>query len=496
MNHRLVSRVTGILLLLEAGAMVMCGIFSWLDVVPGDKPASHALLLSAGITSGIGLFLFALGGFRKKHDRIPKREAVAIVGLGWVLSGLCGAFPFLFCAPYLNLAEAIFESVSGLTTTGGTVIPDLTAWPRGLLLWRSASNWLGGIGILVLFVMVLSQMGVGTKSLFMLESSYRAGESGAARIKDNSFTLLKVYLTLTFTCMVGLRMFGLSWFDAVCHAFSAISTGGFSPHNASVGYYSAWQNGVYIELWLSFFMLASGLNFLIYVLLSKKQWKRCQKQEDAWWFLGLALSSALLIAGGISVEHGESYWTALRGSIFVVSSLASCCGFGTVDYDQWPAFGKILLAALMIIGGCAGSTSGGIKAGRFVIFLKSTLQEITRTFRPNQVFRLQMGGRTLDDDARKQTMVFIAMFGFIIVGSTFLVGLLEVGTGISMETCVGSVLACISNVGPGFDAVGPTTNFSSLRPATMIFLSWVMILGRLELFALLVLFLPRIWRKY
>jgi trk system potassium uptake protein TrkH len=496
MNHRLVSRVTGILLLIEAMAMASCGAFAFFDVVPGDSKAATALLLASGITAVLGLVMAAIGGLRKKYDRIPRREAVAIVGIGWVLSGLCGSFPFLLCPPYLSVAESIFESVSGLTTTGATVITDLTKWPRGLLLWRCATNWLGGIGILVLFVMVLSQIGVGGKSLFMHESSFRGGESGAARVKDNSLILLKVYLSLTAACMVGLRFFDLSWFDAICHSFSAISTGGFSPHNASIGYYSSWGNGVFIELWLSMFMLASGLNFLIYVLIAKKAWKRARQQEDTWWFLALVIGSALLIAAGIACQGEQSFWAALRGTIFVVSSIASCCGFGTVDYDQWPAFGKVLLAALMIIGGCAGSTSGGIKVGRFIVFIKSSFQEITRTFRPNQVFRLQLGGRTLDDEARRHVMIFIAIFGFIIVGATILVGLLEAGTDISMETCVGAVLACISNVGPGFDAVGPTTNYAELRPMTMLFLSWVMILGRLELFALLVLFVPKIWRKY
>jgi trk system potassium uptake protein TrkH len=496
MNRRLVSRIVGILLLLEAVAMLACSLFAWLDVIVGDLGAAVALVKSAGATSLAGVMLVLAGGWRAKYHRIPRREAVAIVGLGWILSGLCGALPFLFCPPYLNFPEALFESVSGLTTTGATAIPDLTAWPRGILLWRAVTNWLGGIGILVLFVIVLSQMGVGGKSLFMRESSFRGGDSGVTRVKDNSFLLLKVYLSLTATCALGLRAMGLTWFNAIAHSFAAIATGGFSPHNASVGYYSSWPNGVYIEVWLGLFMLASGVNFVIYALVAQGRWDRVREQEDAVWFLALALGSAVLIAAGMAAIGQQPFWTALRGTFFIVSSVASCCGFGTVDYDQWPAFGKILLAALMIVGGCAGSTAGGIKVGRFIVFLKASAQEITRVFRPNQVFRLRVGGQSLDEESRRQAIVFIAMFGFIIVGSTLVVGLLEAGNGVSMETCIGSILACISNVGPGFDAVGPTTNYSALRPLTQVFLSWVMILGRLELFALLVLFFPRVWKKY
>jgi trk system potassium uptake protein TrkH len=496
MNPRLVLRTTGMLLMLEALAMAACGLFALLDVVDGVGRAAGELFMAAGMTAGVALAMIAAGGGGRFKNRLTRRDAVLIVGLGWVLSGLFGALPFLLCPPHLGFSEALFESVSGLTTTGGTVIPDLTLWPRGVLLWRAVTNWLGGIGILVLFVMVLSRMGVGGKSLFMRESSFRGGESGAARVKDNSLMLLKVYLLLTAACAAGLRAMGLSWFNAVTHAFAAIATGGFSPHNASVGHYSKWGNGVFIEVWLGVFMLLSGVNFVVYVLIAKKRWERLREHADALWFLALALGSALLIAAGIAATGGQPFPEALRGSFFVVASAASCCGFSTADYDQWPAFGKIVLAALMIIGGCAGSTAGGIKVGRFVVFLKSSVHEVIRSFRPNQVFRLRMGGRTLDDESRREVMVFIAMFGFIIVGSTVVVALLENGTGITMETAVGSVLACISNVGPGFDAVGPTENFSQLRAPTQVFLSWVMILGRLELFALLVLFVPGAWRKY
>lgn len=496
MNFPIVLRITGILLILEAFAMVVCGLFARFDVVAGDETAMLALFRSAGITGLVGTAMMFAGGWRLTVHRIPRRDAVAIVGLGWVLSGVCGALPFMLCPPHLGFAEGMFEAVSGLTTTGATVIGDLGEWPRGIILWRAVTNWLGGIGILVLFVMVLSHIGEGGKSLFKYESSYRGGESRAARAKDNSLILFQVYLFLTASCAIGLRVLGLSWFDSITHSFSTISTGGFSPHNASVGYFSSWANGPLIEIWIAIFMLAGALNFLIYILIARKRWDQLRAQEDAGWFLALTLGSAVLIAAVISITDARPFIPVLRGTFFTVSSIATSTGFGTVNFDQWPAFGKIVLALLMILGGCAGSTAGGIKTGRFVVFLKSSVHEIIRSFRPNQYFRLRMGGRSLDEESRRQVMVFIAMFGFIIVGSTLVIGLFEAGTGITMETCIGAVLACICNTGPGFDAVGPTANYAHLRPVSHVFLAWLMILGRLELFALLVLFFPSAWRRY
>lgn len=496
MNFPIVSRVIGILLVLEAMAMVGCGLFAWLDVVPGDGRDMPALFQAAGITALAGVVMASAGGWKLSVHRIPRRDAVAIVGLGWVLCGVCGALPFMLCPPHLGFAGGLFESVSGLTTTGATVIGDLSDWPRGIILWRAVTNWLGGIGILVLFVIVLSHIGEGGKSLFMYESSYRGGESRAARVKDNSIILFKVYFALTAICATGLRVLGLSGFDSITHAFSTISTGGFSPHNASVGYYSSRANGPLIEIWIGIFMLAGALNFLVYVLIARKRWDLLRVQEDAVWFLCLALGSALLIASIISITESQPFFHVLRGTFFSVATVASSTGFVTVDFDQWPAFGKILLAAIMIVGGCAGSTAGGIKTGRLVVFMKSSVHEIIRSFRPNRYFRLRMSGRSVDEESRRQVMAFIAMFGFIIIGSTLTFALLEAGTGVSMETSIGSVLACMCNVGPGFDAVGPTANYAHLRPATHTFLAWLMILGRLELFALLVLFFPSAWRRY
>jgi len=496
MNHRLVSRITGILLLLEALAMVACGLFARFDVVAGDEPAMIALFRSAAITGGTGLALMLAGGLRMAVKRIPRREAVLVVGLGWLLSSAFGGLPYVLCPPHMDMAAAFFESASGFTTTGSSVMSDIEAWPRGMLLWRSMTQWLGGIGILVLFVAVLSYLGLGAKSLFQNESSFRGGESGLARIQDTSLALLRIYGAFTAACAVGLRAMGMSWFNAVCHSMTTVSTGGFSPHNTSVAHYYKWSNGWLIESYISLFMVLCSLNFLLYVVIVRKNWRRLRDEEDGRWLLGILFFSILLIAGGRAWHGDTGIVQGLRDASFNVISIASTTGFGTADYELWPAWSKMLLALLMLMGGCAGSTAGGFKVGRLLVFAKSARYEIMRAFRPNLVFRLRVNGNAIDDSGRSRTVFFLLLYLMIVVLSTLVVAMLEAGTGISMETCIGAVIATLSNIGPGFGSVGPTENFGHFREATHLFLAWLMILGRLELFALLVLFLPSAWRRY
>ncbi len=496
MNFYLISRILGLLLALEAVAMVVCGLFAEWDVIEGDAEAASMLFLSGAITGGFGLMCIIPGVTKTRHDTIPKREAIVIVGLGWILCSAFGGLPYLLCPPYLTPAGAFFESASGFTTTGSSVMTIIEEWPRGVLLWRATTQLLGGIGILVLFVALLSYIGVSSKSLFNNESSLRSGDLGLARIQDTASLLLRIYLTLVLACLFGLRAMGMTWFNAACHSFTTISTGGLSPHTASINYYVEWGNSWLIELWLIVFMALGSLNFLLFIVMLRKNWARVSRDEDARWFLGICLLVIALIAGGRSYNDGISLTESLREAAFIVVSIASTTGFGTVDYDVWPSWAKVLLACLMLIGGCAGSTAGGFKVGRLIVFAKSARNEITKTFRPSQVFRLIVNGNPIDDASRARVMFFITLYLMICIAATAIVGFLEAGTGISLESCAGAVLATISNIGPGFDAVGPTMNFSEFREPTKVFLGWIMILGRLELFALLVLFVPQLWRKY
>ncbi len=496
MNFYLIARILGLLLALEAVFMVLCGAFAKFDVLQGDDEAAGMMMLSAAITGGVALAAIVPGIRKTSHESIPKREAIVIVGLGWLLCSVFGGLPYLLCPPYLTPAGAFFESASGFTTTGSSVMTVIEQWPRGILLWRATTQLLGGIGILVLFVALLSYIGVSSKSLFHNESSFRSGDLGLARIQDTATLLLRIYLGLVLACLVGLRMMGMTWFNATCHAFTTISTGGLSPHSASIGYYSKWGNSWLIELWLIIFMAIGSLNFLLFIVVLRKNWKRVFKEEDARWFLGICVLVMILIAAGRSYNDGIPVLKSIRDAAFTVVSIASTTGFGTTDYDMWPTWAKVLIACLMLIGGCAGSTAGGFKVGRLIVFAKSARNEFIKTFRPSQVFRVIVNGNPVDDAARARIMFFITLSLMICIAATAVVGFLEAGTGISLESCAGTVLATISSIGPGFDAVGPTHNFAELREPTKVFLGWIMILGRLELFALLVLFVPTLWKKY
>lgn len=496
MNFYLIARILGLLIALEAIMMAFCGVFTRLDVVQGGSEAGSALFLSAAITGGFAILAIVPGLTKTKHDTIPKREAIVIVGLGWIICSIFGGLPYYLCSPYLSPAGAFFESASGFTTTGSSVMTMIEEWPRGIILWRAITQLLGGIGILVLFVALLSYIGVSSKSLFHNESSFRSGDLGLARIQDTALLLLRIYFGLVLICLVGLRALGMTWFNASCHAFTTISTGGLSPHTASIGYYSHWGNFWLIETWLIIFMTLGSLNFLLFIVMLRQNWKRVFREEDARWFIGICTSVIVLIAAGRSYHDGIPILTTICESAFTVVSIASTTGFGVADYDIWPTWAKVLIACLMLMGGCSGSTAGGFKVGRLIVFAKSARNEIVKTFRPNQVFRVIVNGNPMDDSARARTMFFLTLYLMITIAATAVVGFLEAGTGITLESCAGTILATISSIGPGFDAVGPTMNFAELREPTKIFLGWIMILGRLELFALLVLFMPSLWRKY
>lgn len=497
-NFKLLAKVLGLLLVMESLALLACTLFSVFDSGPISSEAQDSASFALGTATATALLLGFVLVFigRGKYDRIPRREGVLIVGVGWMSSGVIGSIPFLLAEPGLNPAAAFFESVSGFTTTGSTVIGDLEAWPRGILMWRAISQWLGGLGILVLFVALLSSLGAGTKSLFRNESSFEAAEVSNAKIRDTALLLWKIYLVLTITCLLGLKGLGMSWFDAIAHAFTTVSTGGFSTHNKSIGYFSNWETGLAIEMWLVLFMLLGSISFLIYVVIINKNWKRLRSEEEAKWYLILLAGAIVLIVGIKYMLGGTEVLAALRGAIFTVVSIASSTGFGTVDFEGWPVGAHFIVLGLMLMGGCAGSTAGGAKVSRIMLLVRSVHQEIIQAFRPHQVFRLQVNGNPINDQGRSQTILFVALFWFIAIVSMMVVAILETAHGVDFETTVSAVLTTLSNIGPGFGDVGPTENFGHMRQPTLIYLALLMVMGRLEIFAFLVLFAPAAWRKF
>ncbi|MCG8603161.1 MAG: TrkH family potassium uptake protein [Verrucomicrobiales bacterium] len=493
MNYRIIAKTLGALAVILGLALVACWGYAWfqwkLDPTPGNESASRAMALSSAIAIGFGFLLF-LPGIRCSQE-VLRREAMIIVGLSWIQISLLGMLPYMLCEPGLGFFDAFFESVSGFTTTGSTIMSDIESFPLAILLWRSVSQWLGGIGILVVFVAVLSFLGVGSRSLVQQESSINISDAGAARIRDLAFTLLKVYLSLTAICTLGLSALGMSVFESLCHAMCTIATGGFSPKNASIGHY----DNIWIELWVALFMFLSSIGFMLYVFALNRNWKRLKAEEEARYYFILLVIAILAIALDLMFASTHfGFRRALHDGFFNVVSLASTTGFGNSDYASWPLFSKMLLMLVMLIGGCAGSTAGGVKMNRVILFVKTARRELIQSFRPNQVFRTRLNGVAPDERVFATTSFFIAM-GFVMTGaSCVLVSLLE--PQLNMISTIGCVFATLFNIGPGFDAVGPAENFGFLNPPTKIVLSFLMILGRLEFFALLVLFVPSLWKKY
>jgi trk system potassium uptake protein TrkH len=490
MNYRLLSKLLGLLLLLLSGTMFVCLAAAYLNQERGPGvDAVEAFLLSVIITAGAGALLRFLG--RGSGKEILRKEAIAVVGLGWLVCATFGALPYCLCAPQLPPIAAFFESMSGFTTTGATVITQLSELPRSILLWRSLTQWLGGLGILVLFVALLASVGVGSKALFQHESSAKTGGGVQARIQDVAARLWQIYVALSVICCVGLMLFGMSFFEAVCHTMTALSTGGFSTDDGSI---AAFDN-LGIELWLTLFMTLGGVSFMLYAWLLRRRWHRLRTEEEAKVYLVLLGMLTLIIAADlVLVERQHTIGSSLRESVFQVVSIMTTTGYVTADYDQWPPLSRVLLLLLMMIGGCAGSTAGGIKVSRWILFGKIVRQQVVRAFRPNQVFSLRLNGNLVDEALNLQTVFFISLAGVTVAGGTALVSLLEPHLGI--ESCLSSVLASLFNIGPGLGAVGPTQNFAHFHPGTQLFLSWLMLLGRLEFFAVLVLFVPALWRRY
>jgi trk system potassium uptake protein len=490
MNYRLLSKILGFILVLLSLAMLFClGYAVLFEERRAGMDAVDALWISGAITAFSGAVLLFLGW--NSGREILRKEAIAIVGLSWVVAVLFGALPYLLSEPRLGVVAAMFESASGFTTTGATVMDDLNRFPRSLLLWRALTQWLGGLGILVLFVALLTYFGVGSKALFRHESTAKSSEGLRAKIHDVAAILLKIYVAMSVLCCLGLWALGMTFYDALAHTFTAVSTGGFSPRNESIAAYDS----LGIELWLVLFMILGGISFMLYAWLLRSRWERWGREEETRFFLGLLAAAVIVIAVDVAWLQPEvSLPEALRQSVFNVTSIVTTTGYATSDFDRWPPFSKILLLLLMFTGGCAGSTSGGIKVGRWVLFLKIVRAELIASFRPRQVISVRLNGNPAGEELRIQTVFFVALAGLSLGLGTALVSLLE--PHLDITSCIGTVAATLFNIGPGFGAVGPAENFAHLSAGTQLLLAFLMLLGRLEFFAVLVLFVPSLWREY
>lgn len=470
-----------------------------------------ALMASMLISLAVGAALFQFG---RGGGRLYRKEAMAVVGLSWALATVLGALPYLLsrteCAPgtAMGVADALFESQSGFSTTGATVITDLENWqgvPRCILFWRSTTHLLGGLGIIVLFVVILGQGSAG-KALMRTEMPGPSQDTPQARMQHTAWLLFLVYAGMNVALTALLLLEGLSVFDALCHAFGTMATGGFSTYNASLGHFSTVPglNGALIEMTVLVFMAAAGTNFLLlYRLLIGQPGSLFRDFEWRTYVAVLAGVTLLIMAFGVYAGDFDSTWESFRYGSFQVASILTTTGYGTHDFDAWNNFGRGVLFLLMFVGGCAGSTGGGLKVIRHILFLKIMWLELERAFHPTVVRPLRLAGKALEDqDLRRQIVVY---FGLILVIFVFSwIALVAIEPDSSWKNtdpqhklidCASGVAATLNNIGPGLGTIGATKNYQHFTAPSKLLFTVLMMIGRLEIYAIVVLFVPSFWRS-
>ncbi len=482
MNRRMIVFVLGRTLLAEAVLMlpsILVGLIYGEQTTLAFAPPVLLLLL-----------LGALFGAKRPHNSaIYARDGLVIVALAWVALSLIGALPFYLSgeAQFSNIVDCIFEIVSGFTTTGATILQDPEALPKSLLFWRSFSHWIGGMGVLV-FVLAIVPLSED-RSLHLMRAEVPGPVVGklVPRMRDTAKILYGVYSVMTVVLVGLLLLGGMPLFDSVCHAFGAAGTGGFSVKTAGIAYYGS----AYIEIVLSIFMLLFGVNFNLYYLIIIRRIREAAKSEELRWYgIIVALSTALVAWNVYSIYQNAG--ASIRYALFQVSSIMTTTGYGTVDFaNEWPQFTQTLLVVLMVIGACAGSTGGGLKVSRVILLLKTFAQEVRHLIHPRAIGVVRLEGRPVEPGTLRNTLAYFMMYAVIIIASVLLLSL----DGFDFATNVSAELACFNNIGPGIGLVGPIENYAKFSPFSKALLTLNMLFGRLEIFPMLVLLSPRMWKR-
>ena len=451
-----------------------------------DSMNAYIMAMIISICSGI-LLRYAAHRLKVNIFSISRKEAFGIVAIGWVGTGFLSGLPFFFEASIPELSASTFEAISGLTTTGATVIDDIESLSRATHLWRVLLHWVGGMGIVVLFVAIFPHMGLGGKHLFKTEVAGPITEGLKPRIKQTALRLWYVYMFFTATCTGLLYLCGFSVFDAVCHAFSTLSTGGFSTRAASVG---AFENPA-AEWIIIFFMMAGGINFGLYYGFMRGNMQKLFSSVEVRFFVLLNIGVAMIIFLATTGLQGHDWHEEFRDSLFQTVAVTTTTGLMTADFDVYPLVGKYLLFLCMFIGGCAGSTAGGLKVSRVLIVFKRTIQELRLTLHPQEVVSTKLGKQTVSRRVLSSVFIFVCAYFMLYMFGVLLMFIL----GLDWVSTASSVVAALSSVGPGFGDVGPTQSYSFIHPLGKLILCFYMIAGRLEIFVLLTLFTPSFWRK-
>lgn len=477
------AHVVGIILIAMAVALAATGATSWLIA----DPSSWAFLASAGLTGVLGYALYRSTTLERE---LTVREGYAVVSLAWLAVGIAGAIPYLLTGVTGSPVAALFESVSGFTTTGATIFGQVEVLPRSILFWRALTQWMGGMGIIVLGIAILPFLGVGGMQLFRAEVPGPTPERLAPRIRQTATLLWYVYGGLTAALVVLFLLGGMSMFDAVTHAFTTLSTGGFSTRDASLAAFDS----SYIQYVTILFMYLAGVNFTLHF--RAVNGRPAYWRDPEWRFFTLIVSGSVAIIFGSTLLQGAAGTGGLEGAfrdaLFQVVSIATTTGFVTHDYELWPAGAAFLLLLLMFMGGMAGSTAGGMKAMRHYILFRQGLAELRRSLHPRAVVTTRLGTRVVRESTLLRVMAFALFFILLFTMGSFALALL----GHDFLTSIGAAAASIGNIGPGLGAVGPVDNYGWMDPISHLVLILLMLAGRLEIFTVLLLFHPDLWRRY
>jgi trk system potassium uptake protein TrkH len=479
MNYKMITYIIGKMMAVEALLLLIPCLVSWIY-----KEACGSAFL---ITVGLLVLMYVLTGRKApKNTTIYAKDGLVIVGLAWIFWSLFGALPFYLSGSIPQFIDAFFETVSGFTTTGSTILTDIEAMPMGLLFWRSLTHWIGGMGVLVFVMMLTTLDDDNSMHLMRAEVPGLDADKLVPKTRSSAKILYTMYFVLTAAEVLFLLFGGMNFFDALTHAFSTAGTGGFSNRNSSIAFYDS----AYIDGVITVFMILFGINFNLYFLLRLREWKTALKNEELRVYLGIIFTAIAVISWNILELYG-GILTAFRYASFQVAALITTTGFCTANYDLWPELSKMILVILMVIGGCAGSTGGGMKVIRIIIFFKSVKQEIRRMLHPKSVTIVQVNGRKIGRDTMHSVYVYFICYVFFLVITSLLLSI----NNFDFTTTFTASLTTLNNVGPGLLGVGPVENFSQFSGFSKFIFCINMLVGRLEIFPYLLLLSPELWKR-
>lgn len=480
MNGFMILYLLGLVFLIQSGCLLLpvsVGLFY------GEAEWKVYALVSA-VSLIIGLLL----AFRKpKKNVFYAKEGFLTVALSWIVLSLCGAVPFRLTGEIPHYIDAVFETASGFTTTGASILTNIEALSQTSLFWRSFTHWIGGMGVLVFLLAVVPLAGGHTMQLMRAESPGPSVGKFVPKVRQTAFILYSIYFAMTILEIVLLLAGGMPWFDSICTAFGTAGTGGFSVKNASIGFYQS----NYIQAVVTVFMILFAVNFSVYYLLLSKRFRQALKNEELLCFLGIIAVAVLCITFNIKDEfYGGDFYDAFHHSAFSVASIISTTGYGTADFAKWPQLSQYILFVLMFVGACAGSTGGGLKVSRIVLLFKSSVREVLTILHPRSVRAVKLDGKRVDSAIIKNTASLFVISIIVYVFSVFIVSL----DGFDMATSLTAVAATMNNIGPGLSLVGPTGNYAAFSGVSKVVLIFDMLAGRLEYFPMIVLFSPSLWK--